>query len=208
MTRVNELAPMAQAKHWLRKHVDWLWAGVYRGVLQKNTRVLPAGLDVHLATPAELRSIATEPMWEMTQTFVNGAIARGDECVVGYLDGQLVSYGWAGYGKTPHTRGTYVCFARGHRYNYKAFTAPEYRGRHLRGSFGVLEAADRRREVRHSIAFIDYRNKASAQAEMRNGGNLIGYAGYIRIGKLLIAYSTTSARQYEFKFTNREPFGS
>ena len=124
--------------------------------------------------------------------------------VVGYLNGYLVSYGWAGYGKTPHAHGVSVSFAPGHRYNYKAFTAPAFRGRHLRGSYGHLEAADAKRGVTHSIAFIDYRNKASQSAETRNGGYPIGYAGFIKIGALFLSYSSPGARHHAFNFSRQQ----
>lgn len=182
------------------RRIDWLCALVFRGSIVKDNRTRPDDLEVHLATQAELMEIAQEPSWNMSPEFVVEATARGDVCVVSYLKGQLVSYGWVAYGPTPHVRGVLVSFGDNLRYSYKAFTAHHFRGRHLRGSYGVLQSMDIDRGVSHSISFIDFRNKASQRAEIRNGGTSLGYAGYLRIGPLFLSYSTPGPKKYGFKF--------
>ena len=175
-------------------------AHVYRAELKKYSGQVPSELKVILATPQDLAPYTQLSEYQLKDSFVQGASARGDACVATYYHGKLAAYGWVAYDRAPHVDGMWVRFGQGHRYNYKSLTLPEFRGRHLRGSYGVLAQRDRDEGVTHTIAFIETHNYASISAEKRHGGHKIGFAGYLRIAGRLFVFSSAGAKRFGFSF--------
>ncbi len=192
-----------RVKRSLRTHFDWLLAGIYRAPLKRTRKREPPGVTAKLATFDDLLPYVDVPDWHLQRDFVKAALARGDLCVLGYLHGELATYGWVSYAVAPHKGTIWVKIGAGHRYNYKAFTAMAFRGRHLRGSYGLLAERDRQEGVTHSLSFIDVNNTASIKSELRNGGRRIGYAGYVRCFGLFVPFATPKARRHGFGFTKR-----
>lgn len=177
-----------------------LLVGVYRSPLKAHSGRPPSGVRVSLAKPLELLPYAQRPEYDLSAKFLHEAAERDDVCVVTHIANELVAYGWVAYGTAPHVDGISVRFARGHRYSYKALTLPAFRGRQLRGSFGVLADRDTLEEVTHSLCFIDVNNTASMRAEHRNGGRLVGYAGYVRLAGAMAAFRSPGAKRFGFAF--------
>lgn len=188
----------------LLKLVSWLpgllVVGVYRSPLKSQPGMPPAGVRVALAEPLELLPYARQPNYQLSVEFLNEAAERGDICVVTEVAGELAAYGWVAYRTAPHVDGITVRFGPGHRYSYKALTLPAFRGQRLRGSFGVLAERDALEKVTHSLCFIDVNNTASMKAEHRNGGRLVGYAGYVSLAGAMFAFASPGAKRYGFAF--------
>ena len=184
----------------LKRSFGLFVANVYRAELRQYDGHLPADLHVVLAGEQELAPYTQLDEYQLRGTFVQEALARGDACVATYYKGELAAYGWVAYGRAPHVDGIWVRFGPGHRYNYKSLTLPKYRGRHLRGSYGVLAQRDRNEGVTHSIAFIETYNYASMNAEERHGGRKVGFAGYLRIAGRTVVFASPGAKRYGFSF--------
>ena len=190
----------AKLMRWLTVSLGLFIAHVYRAELKSYDGHVPPELNVILATPTDLAPYIQLREYQLGRSFVQHAWARGDACVATYYNGQLAAYGWVAYDQAPHVDGMWVRFGPGHRYNYKSLTLPEYRGRHLRGSYGVLAQRDRDEEVTHSIAFIETHNYASISAEKRHGGQKIGFAGYLQITGRIFVFSSPGAKRFGFTF--------
>jgi hypothetical protein len=175
-------------------------ARIYRAALKPDGGPVPPELRVLLADQQDLAPYADRPGYQMSSAFLEEAWARDDACVATYYQGQLAAYGWVAYHKAPHVDGLWVLFGPGHRYNYKNLTLPQFRGRHLRGSYGVLAQRDQREGVTHSIAFIATHNYASIRAERRNGGRNVGFAGYLKFAGRAVTFSSPGASRYGFSF--------
>ena len=81
----------------------------------------------------ELAEVArNHPEYEITESFLRQAFAKGDRCY-GFLDGSmLANYGW--YSNEPteiDTPGVRLRFDPGYIYMYKGFTHNKYRGQRL-----------------------------------------------------------------------------
>ncbi|MGI9325127.1 MAG: hypothetical protein ACR2PZ_07900, partial [Pseudomonadales bacterium] len=152
---------MQRLKWWLGMTVT----GIYRAPLKKPGKSPPESVRASLASAADLAPFVGKRGYELSPEFVASAFARDDLCVATYVDGAFAAYGWVAYRTAPHVDGVWVQFAAGQRYNYKNLTLPEYRGRHIRGSFGVLQTRDQYECVTHSLAFIETHNYASIRAE-------------------------------------------
>jgi hypothetical protein len=177
-----------------------LIAAVYRAPLKPHRGAPPPGVHVMLAQRADLEPFLDRPDYGLQRAFVDAAFARNDACVATFVDGELAAYGWVSYAAAPHTHEVWVRVGAGHRYNYKSLTLPRYRGRHLRGSFGVLAARDAAEGVTHTLAFIERGNLASERAEQRSGGVRVGQAGFARPFGRLLAFRTPGARRFGFEF--------
>src|SRR5207245_9056607 len=79
-----------------------------------------------------LRRLGRYPANELPGSFLDEALARGDECY-GFLAGEtLAAYGWYSRMPTPlELPGLELHFNREYVYMYKGFTHPAHRGRRL-----------------------------------------------------------------------------
>ncbi len=173
---------------------------MFRAPISPRYPAPPKGVATRIADSALLAPYVDRDGYELSQSFTAPALARGEHCVVTLLDGELAAYGWVSYRATPHLHGLWVTFDAGQRYNFKSFTLPAYRGRHLRGSFGALQALDQQQGASHTISFIALHNRASIRAEQRNGGRLAGYAGYWRHPWGAWPFRSAGARRCGFRF--------
>lgn len=187
----------------LYRYLGLYWASVYRAPVKTQFPPVPAKLTVRLATPQELAPYAMDSRFQLSASYLEQAFARGEACVVTYVGDQFAAYGWVAYASAPHVDGLWIRFGPGQRYNYKSFTVPAFRGQHIRGSFGVLQALDAQHAVTHTISFIQVQNFASHRAEARSGGVRVGYAGYLRLFGRCFTLRTPGAARYGFAFTSR-----
>ena len=154
----------------------------------------PTDVDILLASAGNPRlSLGTE--------IVRAAFAKGDACSAVFFNGELISYKWIAFTPTHDAHGVYVDFSAKHRYGYKAFTLPEFRGRHVIRLFTA--AVDRycvRRGRVSKISFIAIENDSSMRFSLGTGNKRIGFAGYLKLGSLFIPFRTSRVRAEGFKF--------
>lgn len=137
----------------------------------------------------------------LEEAFVRNAFAKGDACGAVILGGRLISYSWMAFTPTRDTPGVYVEFGPQYRYGYKAFTLPQFRGRHVMRVFkayGDDYCVRRGREL--AIAFIATDNFSSIRASLGAGSQRIGFAGYWKLGPLFISFRTAQVRAAGFRF--------
>jgi len=138
---------------------------------------------------------------DLDETFVRSAFAKGDACAAVFSDGRLVSYDWMAFTPTHDARGVHVQFGPRYRYSYKAFTLPDFRGRHATRAFKPLSddyCVQRGRDS--TIAFIAVDNRSSIRLAVGLGNRRIGLAGYLKLGPVFIPFRTSGARAEGFRF--------
>ena len=154
-----------------------------------------------LLTQEELALACEDPRIEISAEFLRAALDRGDLCI-GAFDGErLVAYTWRSFKETSHADDLFLSFEKPHRYGYKAFTLPEYRG--LRLQECITPVSDQfciDRGYTHGISFIQTHNYASLTMSLRVGSVPVGLLGYLRIFGRVFTFRSAGARRRGFGF--------
>jgi hypothetical protein len=134
----------------------------------------PGHRAVFLDEPA-LRRYALDPAHELTQAFLDQALAKGDRCFA-ILDGDvLASYGWYSGAETQITEELMLRFDPRWIYMYKGFTLPAYRGLRLHGICMVSALREYTRlGLRGIVGFVEANNYSSLKSGYRMGYADIG----------------------------------
>ena len=132
------------------------------------------------------------------------AFDKGDACDAIFHDGKIVSYTWIAFSPTHDSDGVFIEFRKGDRYGYKALTRPEYRGQHLRRRPQSDEYCHRR-GCTHVIAFVDVINRSSLRSAAARGNVRIGYAGYLKRGRVFVPFRSRAVRRRGFRFFIPDP---
>lgn len=83
------------------------------------------------ATKSELIELAGRLPDELKDWALESEPDEFNQCWAAFLDGKIVSFIWRVYEHVPAGDGMMVGFERPYRYGMKAFTFPQYRGRHI-----------------------------------------------------------------------------
>ena len=127
----------------------------------------------------QLRFYAREPVNEMTNSFLDEALAKGDRCSAILLGKRLVNYVWCARRATPLTHDLLFEFGSEWLYRYNAFTLPAYRGRRLQGwntTMALQEAV--KLGLKGFICYADVNNYSSLKSMYR--------CGYVDVGKMFM----------------------
>ena len=171
------------------------------------------GISVRAANQAELVWAARDPEMGLNPVTIDAALRRGDICV-GAFDRQtnperLVSYTWRSFTTAPHVDGLWVAIERPVRYGYKAFTHPDYRGRHLQDLVSYYtDALCLDRGFRYALSIIETHNFASIASDKRRGNRVVGWAGYIKALGHVFPFRSPGARRHTFRFVKIAPHES
>lgn len=153
----------------------------------------------------ELLMQAKRTELELSEEFVRQAIEKGDICSATLIDGDIVSYGWSSFSATHDTDGVYAVFPPGYRYGYKAYTLPEYRGRHLRdGTIPLRDKYCAERGCLHSLSYVAVDNYASMRGARRNEVTRVGFAAFYKKGSRFVSYHSSGVRRLGFRFESRD----
>ncbi len=163
------------------------------------------GIAVRQASLSELLRAARDPALDLHPVAVAAALRRGDICV-GAFDQEsnperLVGYTWRSFTTAPHADGLWVVIERPNRYGYKAFTHPDFRGRHLQDFVAYhTDALCLERGFRYALSIIETHNFPSIASDMRRGNRVVGWAGYIKLFGRVFPFRSRGARRHTFRF--------
>jgi ribosomal protein S18 acetylase RimI-like enzyme len=152
-------------------------------------------------TEAQLRAYAADPATEMSDAFLDGALAKGDQCYAILDAGKLAAYGW--YATTPTPVGApelQLHFREDYVYMYKGFTDPRYRGQRLH-AIGMTRALReyRRRGLRGIVSYVESTNFDSLKSCFRMGYKVFGSIYLARLLGRHFARSSPGCEPYAFR---------
>jgi hypothetical protein len=157
--------------------------------------------DAKILSEAELREFARDAANEMSPEFVDGALARGDQCYAIRDGNRLAAYGWYAFGSTPiDLPGLVLHYRKGCVYMYKGFTHKDYRGQRLH-AIGMTRA------LRHYLAagfdgivsYVESTNFDSLKSCFRMGYSVFGTVYVVKIFGRYCGFSTPGCRKYAFR---------
>ncbi len=149
---------------------------------------------------SQLFESARSPDTELTESFVQSALEKGDECY-GAFDGEaLACYGW--YSNKPtDDDGLTVHFRPDYIYMYKGVTHPKYRGKRLH-AIGMNRALREYlgRGFKGFVSTVDSHNFSSLRSVYRLGYQDVGYIVALKIGSHLWMHTSRGCREHGFFF--------
>ena len=180
------------------------WLTLWIVQIRKNqpyerTPELSPDIDIRFATRAELLAASAQMPHQMSTSFVEAALDRGDLCAAAFADGSIVALQWASFTIAPDADRLWIGIEPPYRYGYKGFTAPEYRGRRL--ACEVMRFCDAQcleRGYTHTLVYVGPANYASRANLDRLGNRTAGYAGYLRCCGHYFTFRTPGAKAHSF----------
>ena len=134
-----------------------------------------------------------------SESFIDGAINRGDWCYI-FRDGsEVASYGWYTAKPRPITEHIDIHFSSEYMYMYRGFTADNYRGQRLHG-YGMGHALTESVEQGYEglISCIEADNEPSLKSSFRLGYRSFGSCILFRVFSRDFVFRTPGCRQYGF----------
>jgi hypothetical protein len=188
--------------------------GVFLKILKGVTieRVSPEFLDCPdgyrgaLLTETQVREVARKPEHALPKSFLDEALAKGDECYAIFQGETLASYGWY---STRATRidppDLWVNFAESYVYMYNGFTHPSHRGKRLH-AIGMTQALALylSRGHRGLVSYVESTNYASRKSTVRMGYSEFGTIFIVRIGGKYVIHHGSGCSPYAFQI-QRQP---
>ena len=149
----------------------------------------------------ELRAYACDPDTELSDRFLDGAFARGDECYA-LRDGKdLAAYGWYSFGSTPiGLPGLVLNFSPEYVYMYKGFTDMRHRGKRLH-AIGMTRALEHyvSRGRKGVVSYVEATNLDSLKSCFRMGYSVFGSVYALRVFGRHYAVSSPGCKRFDFR---------
>ncbi|HET7669459.1 MAG TPA: hypothetical protein VFK84_03540 [Burkholderiales bacterium] len=161
----------------------------------------PKTYEGRLLTAAELRSFARDPESELSDAFLDEALARGDECYAILDRGRLASYGWYASGPTPiGLPGLLLHYRPGYVYMYKGFTHRDYRGQRLH-AIGMTRALRHylARSAGGIVSYVDSTNFDSLKSCFRMGYRVFGSVTIVKAFGCYHAVADAGCTEFDFR---------
>ena len=156
--------------------------------------------DYGFLSREQIMTFAADPQYEMNETFLREALAKGDRCY-GIVHGEtLASYGW--YSTRPTaalTSDLEMRFDPRYVYMYKGFTHEGYRGQRLHAA-GMAEALQEYRAegLAGIVSYVESNNFSSLKSCYRMGYTVFGYLVALRIGGRYFISASEGCRDRAF----------
>jgi hypothetical protein len=148
-----------------------------------------------------LREYAQDPKTQLSDSFLDDALARRDQCYA-ILDGAtLAAYGWYSSGSTPVGIGDLLLtFNPEHVYMYKGFTDTRYRGQRLH-AIGMTRALQRYKDAQYKglVSYVEAHNFDSLKSCFRMGYKVFGSVYVTRIFGRYFAFSSPGCKRFDFR---------
>jgi len=145
-----------------------------------------------------LRQLGRDPANGLPESFLNEALAEGDECFGLLAGGALAAYGWYSRRPTPIDPPDLVLDPGNHYvYMYKGFTHPTHRGKRLH-AIGMTLALQhyQRRGYRGLISYVESNNFSSLNSVRRMGYEIFGSVWALRVFGMHLTHAGAGWKQH------------
>lgn len=192
LVAVRSLATIAEFK---------ILRGVFVAQPDASFLACPAAYDARILSEAELRRFAADPASELSDAFLDEALARGDQCYA-ILDGdRLAAYGWYAFGPTPiGLPGLLLHYRTDCVYMYKGFTHNDYRGQRLH-AIGMTRALQHylSKGYQGIVSYVESTNFDSLKSCFRMGYFVFGSVYIVKAFGRYFSSATPGCRGYAFR---------
>lgn len=179
-----------------------IFQGIWIDQVHADFLELEPGFRAEFLAAERLRAFAQDPETELSDEFLDAALAKGDRCYA-ILEGEnnLAAYGWYSNQPTEASDGLEVVFSPDYMYMYKGYTHPKYRGRRLH-AIGMNRALRDFREQGYLglVSYVESNNFSSLKSCYRMGYNDIGRVLVTRFVGRPLTMTGRGCRQYGFEF--------
>lgn len=169
----------------------------------------PAPYEARILGEAELRRFAQDPANELSDEFLDEALARGDQCYAIVHGDRLAAYGWYAFGPTPiGLPGLLLHYRTDCVYMYKGFTHNEHRGKRLH-AIGMTRALQHYLSKGYEgiVSYVESINFDSLKSCFRMGYFVFGSVYIVNALGRYFSYSTPGCGEYAFR-VERAPVSS
>ncbi|HVO31905.1 MAG TPA: GNAT family acetyltransferase [bacterium] len=159
---------------------------------------------------AQLRDLARDPANELSSSFLDEALAKGDRCY-GFLAGDtLAAYGW--YSAKPTAidlPGLVLSFDPRWVYMYKGFTRPDHRGQRLH-AIGMTRALVALQAEGYAgiVSYVEWNNFASLRSCYRMGYRDFGTVSVAKLGGRFRFHSSAGCDAFRFRLSMADQQGA
>ncbi len=166
----------------------------------------PRGYTGGFLDAERLYQAVDDPAWELSASFLNTALNKGDRCY-GFMRGdEIAAYQW--YSNKPTDtdwRGMQATFDSNYVYMYKGFTHPKHRGHRLYPN-GVSKVLSEylSKGYRGLLSIVESNNFASLKSCHRMGYQDVGK---IRVAELFdhcLLHIDRSCSEYDLRLVNKD----
>lgn len=161
----------------------------------------PASYEARLLNEQELRRFAADPANELSEAFIDEALARGDQCYAILRGNQLAAYGWYAFGPTSiGLPGLLLHYRTGCVYMYKGFTHTDHRGKRLH-AIGMTRALQHylAKGYEGIVSYVESINFDSLKSCFRMGYFAFGSIYIVNAFGRYFSFSTPGCRDYAFR---------
>jgi hypothetical protein len=152
------------------------------------------------------RATGLEELWPwvgndygLSESFLRGAIVRGDRCVANFFNGELVGYGFVTQVGAPVTDQLEVVID-------ERLVYPDHRRKHLSHARGRLNRQFfPLTEGRRTVDYVAVHNLASKLKHPDIHPVRLGYCGYIRLFGREYPFTQPTPRRFGFRLVRRKP---
>jgi hypothetical protein len=152
-----------------------------------------------------VKRFASDKSYELTESFLEEAYAKGDQCF-GILDGDvLASYGWYSNKPTDITDHLTLHFSPEYIYMYKGFTHDNYRGQRLH-AIGMNLALREYLNLgfKGLVSYVESNNYSSLKSCYRMGYKDFGAVAIVKAGQRHFIYASPGCQPYGFNVIEKE----
>jgi ribosomal protein S18 acetylase RimI-like enzyme len=155
-------------------------------------------------TRSQTIELLDEPEFEVSESFLESAWQKGDECFGIFLGATLVSFGWYSIRTTETSDDLTISVPPGHVYIYKAYTSEKHRGRRL-NAIGITLAMNTYlgNGYRAILSYVESNNFSSLNSFGRIGFHEIGRLWILRVMRRTIMFPSRGLTGSRIVFKNR-----
>jgi len=175
--------------------------GVYAERADPAFLTCPQGYAAGFLSETQIRQFALNPENEMSETFVEEALSRGDQCFAICVGAALAAYGWYSFRPTPiGLSDLYLRFGPSWVYMYKGYTHPRYRGERLH-AIGMSMALQHyvSNGFRGLVSYVESTNFDSLRSVFRMGYQCFGSVYIARLLGRFAAACSPGCEKFQFR---------
>ncbi|RMF60142.1 MAG: GNAT family acetyltransferase [Calditrichaeota bacterium] len=166
---------------------------------------IPPPFNGKILSQEELEMFSQDPENDLSQSFLQYALSKGDQCF-GILDnGKLAAYGWYSNKPTRFNDTLDLHFDGSFMYMYRGWTVKAYRGKRLH-AIGMANALNHYYQAgyRGLISYVEANNFSSLRSVYRMGYRPFGKIYVVKILNKHFLFYSGKCNEYGFSLNSRE----